>query len=128
MDRDDLIKDNEYALAAHHDEEHGREVRKEIVKVTAILSIITIVEVLMGVFLTDRNVLTWQFVKWSFIIMTLVKAGYIVMTFMHLGQETKLMKWLVLAPYIGFILYLIFICLTEGAYIFDGYWQWGPGE
>lgn len=128
MERDDLIKDNEYALAAHHDEEHGKEVRKEVWTVTAILSAITITEVLMGIYLSERGTMTWQMVKWSFIIMTVIKAGYIVMKFMHLGQETKLMKWLVLAPYIGFIVYLIFICLTEAAYIFDGFWQWGPGQ
>jgi len=44
------------------------------------------------------------------------------MEFMHLGHEKKALKWLVLAPYIGFILYLAFICLTEATYIFAGEW------
>ena len=38
MERDDII---EYSLHAHHSEEDGKKIRKEIFKVTAILSIIT---------------------------------------------------------------------------------------
>jgi len=45
--------------------------------------------------------------------MTLVKAGYIVMVFMHLGDERKNLRNTILVPYLVFILYLIFICLTE---------------
>jgi cytochrome c oxidase subunit IV len=125
MNRDDLIKDNEYALSAYHDEEQGKAIRKKVWKVTAILSGLTIVEVFMGIYLSERGTMTWQMVKWGFIIMTLFKAGLIVMEFMHLGHEKKTMKWLVLAPYIGFIAYLVFICLTEAAYVFDGFWNYG---
>ena len=56
----------------------------------------------------------WPFVKWSFIILTLVKGGYIVLQFMHLGDERKAMRYVILIPYFVFILYLIFICLWEG--------------
>jgi uncharacterized integral membrane protein len=38
---------------------------------------------------------------------------------MHLGDERKSFKWVILAPYILFILYLIFICLTESSYWFE---------
>lgn len=118
MERDDLIKDNEYALSASHSEEEGAAIRSTVVKVTIILSLLTIVEVCMGVWLSDRGAFTWQMVKWGFIVMTAVKAGLIVMEFMHLGHEKRALKWLVLAPYIGFILYLAFICLIEATYIF----------
>ena len=124
MNRDDLIKDNEYALSAHHDEEHGAAIRKKVWKVTAILTLLTAVEVAMGVWLSARGTFTWQMVKWGFIIMTVIKAGLIVMEFMHLGHEKKTMKWLVLGPYIGFILYLAFIALTEASYIFDVDWRY----
>jgi hypothetical protein len=33
---------------------------------------------------------------------------------MHLGDERKNLRWVVLAPYMLFIAYLIFIALTEG--------------
>ena len=121
MERDDLIRDTEYSLLANHDEEHGKAIRKKIWKVTIILTVITIVEVLMGAFIkqytgggADNG--TWPFVKWSFIILTVVKASYIVLVFMHLGDETKNFKWVILGPYLIFILYLIFICLTESSY------------
>lgn len=119
MERDDLIADESYAVSAHHDEEHGKAVRKKIYFVTALLSIITIVEVGLGVIASGWVGIKWELVKWSFIIMTLVKAGYIVMIFMHLGDERKNLRWVILAPYIGFILYLAFILLTEAGYQFD---------
>jgi len=45
--------------------------------------------------------------------LTMIKAGYIVMIFMHLGDERKSLKWIILAPYALFILYLLFILFTE---------------
>jgi cytochrome c oxidase subunit IV len=45
--------------------------------------------------------------------MTLLKAAYIVLVFMHLGDERKTMKYVILVPYILFMLYLIFIAVTE---------------
>ena len=50
MERDDII---EYSLHAHHSEEEGKKIRKKIFFVTALLSIITAVEVAMD----PRNVL-----------------------------------------------------------------------
>ena len=127
MERDDLIHDNLYSLSANHDEEHGKAIRKKIWQVTIILTAITIVEVCTGAFIKQfyEGVANeyWWIIKWSFIILTLVKAGYIVLVFMHLGDERKSFKWVILAPYILFILYLIFICLTESTYwheVFQG--------
>jgi len=57
----------------------------------------------------------WLTVKVLFVLLTLLKAGYIVLTFMHLGDEKKTLKWIILLPYLIFMLYLIFIGLTEGA-------------
>ena len=113
MLRDDII---EYSLDAHHSEEEGKKKRKEIWKVTAILSIITAVEVLIGVFYPkDAAGAAWEFIKWGYIILTVIKAGYIVMVFMHLGDERKTFRMMVLVPYIIFILYLLFQVLNEGA-------------
>jgi cytochrome c oxidase subunit IV len=42
-----------------------------------------------------------------------VKAGYIVLSFMHLGDEKKSLKYMILVPYFIFILYLIFIAGLE---------------
>lgn len=113
MERDDLIVNDSYALNAHHSEEEGVKIRKKIVFVTVLLTAITAVEVAMGIIFKRAETFTWETIKWSFIILTLVKAGYIVMVFMHLGDERKNMRNTILVPYIVFILYLIFIALTE---------------
>lgn len=113
MERDDII---EYSLGAQHSEEEGRAIRKNIWKVTLILSIITAVEVLVGVYASKTVVgdgTTWALIKYGYIVLTLVKAGYIVLEFMHLGHERKSFKLTILVPYIFFILYLIFIAITE---------------
>jgi cytochrome c oxidase subunit IV len=54
-----------------------------------------------------------------FLLLTLVKAAYIVLIFMHLGEERKNLKYVILLPYALFILYLIFIGLYEGLAIQD---------
>lgn len=114
MERDDLLVNDSYALNAHHSEEEGAKIRKNIWKVTALLTVLTTVEVLMGIFFKRAETFTWTTIKWTFIVMTLVKAGYIVMVFMHLGDERSNLKRVVLAPYLVFIIYLIFIAITEG--------------
>lgn len=121
MIRDDLNKDAEYARSASHDEEHGVAIRKKIYKVTIILTLITILEVAVGI-VWSRPVLggesmSWLGIKLFYIILTIVKAAYIVLVFMHLGDEKKNFKWMILGPYILFILYLLFICITESSYI-----------
>ncbi len=119
MIRDDLYKDEEYARSANHDEAHGIAIRKKIWKVTAILTLITIAEVGVGIYFprTDVTAGWWLGIKLFYIILTIIKAGYIVLVFMHLGDETKSFKWMILGPYILFICYLIFICITESTYI-----------
>lgn len=114
MERDDLIVNDSYSLNAHHSEEEGRKIRKNVVKVTVILTVITFVEVMMGIYFKRSEAFTWTAIKWTFIILTLLKAGYIVMSFMHLGEERKNLRRVILVPYAIFIAYLIFIALSEG--------------
>lgn len=121
MLRDDVI---EYSLDTHHSEEHGKVIRKKIWMVTALLTAITIVEVALGAFIKQSSG-AWPFVKWSFIIMTLLKAGYIVLVFMHLGDEKKSLKYIVLVPYFLFMAYLIFIALMEATAIGNAWETYG---
>lgn len=113
MLRDDVI---EYSLDAHHSEEQGKKIRKKIWQVTALLTIITIVEVAIGATVKQSSDY-WQIVKWLFIGLTVLKAAYIVLVFMHLGDERKAMRYVILIPYFIFIAYLIFIALYEGTAI-----------
>jgi cytochrome c oxidase subunit IV len=68
----------------------------------------------MGVAFKRNGTFTWETIKLAFVILTLVKAAYIVLVFMHLGDERKNLKYVILLPYALFILYLIFIGIYEG--------------
>ena len=115
MKRDDII---EYSLDSHHSAEEGKAIRKKIWLVTALLTIITAAEVLLGVFWNSIG-FPWSVVKISFILLTIVKAGYIVMVFMHLGDERKALRWVILAPYALFIMYLLFILLNDASVLYN---------
>lgn len=116
MERDDLLVNDSYPVKANHGEEAGKAIRKKIVFVTILLTVVTIVEVLLGVFIKQGTEL-WPVVKWSFIAMTLVKAGYIVAVFMHLGDERKSLRYIIILPYALFILYLLYISITESNHL-----------
>ncbi|MBX7180996.1 MAG: cytochrome C oxidase subunit IV family protein [Bacteroidia bacterium] len=111
-ERDDVY---EYSLDTHHDEATGKEVRKKIYVVLILLSIVTAVEVGLG-FKFSRVESLKETLKWLFIALTLVKAGGIVYYFMHLGDERKNFRYIILSSYFVLIGYLIWICLTEATY------------
>ena len=117
MERDDLI---EYSLDGHHSEEEGKKIRKKIWKVTLLLTIITAVEVALGAYIKQSSNI-WVYVKWTFLALTILKAGYIVMIFMHLGDERKWLRNVILIPYAMFIVYLIFIALWEALAVGDAW-------
>lgn len=110
MLRDDII---EYSLDAHHSEETGKVLRKKIWKITLFLTLITAFEVIVGMTIKQSSP-SWWIVKWLFIALTLLKGGMIVLSFMHLGDERKAMRYVILVPYFLFVFYLIFIALYEG--------------
>jgi len=103
----------QYELMAHHNEEAGAEKRKKLWKVFWILLVITIAELLVGFYNHHFPAL---FLKAFFIGFTIIKAYFIVMAFMHLGDEKKSFKRIVIGPFTVFIIYLIIICLIEGVY------------
>jgi len=119
MERDDII---EYSLDVHHSEEHGKLLRKKIWKVTALLTAITALEVILGSQIKQSSDY-WQVIKWLFIGLTLIKAAYIVLIFMHLGDEKKTLKYMVLVPYFIFISYLIYIIIVEALAVSDAWTQ-----
>ncbi|WP_320815443.1 cytochrome C oxidase subunit IV family protein [Flavobacterium sp.] len=98
---------------------------KRIWIVFAILSVITTVEVAFGIVKPDAlfkvHFLSVSLLNWLFIILTIVKAYYIVWAFMHLEGETKGLRWSIVAPLVFLILYLCFILLVEGDYIHEVY-------
>jgi cytochrome c oxidase subunit IV len=109
-----------YEVLAQHDDKAGVGVRKRLMNVFWLLLAVTLFEVAIGWFWSDIQhssgiSKTWLII--GFVMFTLLKAGYIVMTFMHLGDENKLMRWIILGPYFLFAIYLIYMTtVTEGMY------------
>lgn len=95
---------------------------KRIWLVFGILSVVTTVEVILGiqkpVSLHMTNFLGMNLLNWIFIILTIFKAYYIVWAFMHMEGETPALRRAVVWTVIFLILYLVFILLTEGHYVF----------
>ncbi|UOB18976.1 cytochrome C oxidase subunit IV family protein [Abyssalbus ytuae] len=95
------------------------------------LSIVTTVEVLLGIYKPEflmGKVLGMKILNWIFIILTLVKAYYIAWDFMHLRDEKGSFKWSIVLPLLILIPYLAFILLVEGNYIHEvfreGFVKW----
>ena len=91
-------------------------------KVFWILLFITAFEVALGIikpsFLVDTVFLDTILLNHVFIILTVIKAAYIILQFMHLGHEKVSLKWTILLPAIILVPYLLFIVLSEAAYTY----------
>ncbi|KOS07681.1 cytochrome C oxidase subunit IV [Flavobacterium akiainvivens] len=96
---------------------------KRIWTVFGLLSVITIVEVALGIvkpdFLFMSDLFRLSLLNWIFIILTIVKAYYIMWAFMHLEGEKASLRWSIVAPLVFLIIYLVVILLIEGNYVFD---------
>ncbi|WP_203256388.1 cytochrome C oxidase subunit IV family protein [Hyunsoonleella ulvae] len=88
------------------------------------LSIVTAIEVALGIVKPEWSMakfLGMKLLNWIFIGLTIVKAYYITWDFMHMRDETKGLRRMVVWTTIFLIIYLIFILLQEGGYVFDVY-------
>jgi len=89
--------------------------KKKIWATFWILLVLTIAELALGLshyaFHIEGVMLT--FVKGLMIILSVAKAVYIVSVFMHLGEETRNFKLLILVPMISFV-WFIFAFLRDG--------------
>ena len=101
----------------HHtsDAEFKRRVRKT----TILLSVLTVIELAIGLFIytlnksdTNRDFLILIF-KGVVCILTLAKAYYIVSVFMHLGDEIRNMIMTIVVPLLLFVWFII-------AFIYEG--------
>ena len=109
-------------MAHAHAHEHVSNT-KRIWTVFGIMSIITIVEVWLGIEKPEALYLThflsMTVLNWIFIILTIVKAYYIVWAFMHMEGERASLRWAVVSSVVFLVLYLIFILLVEADYIYE---------
>ena len=96
---------------------------KRIWFVFALLSVVTTVEVFLGIIKPEslhlNHFLGMNLLNWIFYILTIFKAYYIVWAFMHMEGEKSVLRYVVVTPVIFLVLYLLFILLTEADYIFE---------
>ena len=88
--------------------------------VLILLSIITAIEVVLGIYKPEslmNSFLGMTLLMGIFIVLTMVKAYYITWDFMHMRDETKGLRRAVVWTAIFLICYLIFILLQEGNYV-----------
>ncbi|MBA4850681.1 cytochrome C oxidase subunit IV family protein [Emticicia sp. BO119] len=104
---------------AQHTEHHGHEEKlpaqtKEIWRTFWILLIITSFEFVIA-FTIDADHYKWTKIG-IFVILTIVKAYYIVGIFMHLKHEVKSLIWTIILPCV-FVVWLVVALIIEGGYI-----------
>ena len=88
--------------------------------VLAFLTFVTAVEVVLGIYKPEMfmgKFLGMKALNWIFIILTIVKAYYITWDFMHMRDEVKALRRMVIWTAVFLICYLVFILLQEGGYI-----------
>ena len=86
------------------------------------LSIVTAIEVALGILKPEilmTSFLSMKLINWIFLILTVVKAYYITWDFMHMRDETSILRRVVVWTAVFLILYLSFILIQEAGYIFD---------
>ena len=95
---------------------------QKIIGVLLLLSIVTLIEVVLGIYkpaALNESFLNLKLLNWVFIILTIVKAYYITWDFMHMRDETSVLRRVVVWTSVFLILYLTFILIQECGYIFD---------
>jgi len=99
----------------HTDQEaHNKEAMAEIKKVTIILSVFTIIELILGfwmISLTSQALILA--IKGTIVILMTAKAFYIVAYFMHLKHEVKNLIMTIVVPLSLFVWFI-------GAFLWDG--------
>ena len=97
-----------------HSAEHHHDVIAEIKKVTIILSVLTIVELVLGFWMIDITSEGLRLaIKGAIVILMMAKAFYIVAYFMHLKFEKLGLIYAILVP-LMFIIFFIIWMLYEG--------------
>ena len=100
---------------AEHDE-HAGGGTKEIIKVTIILTVLTIIELILGFWMISIPLESVSFrlaIKGTIVILMMAKAFYIVAYFMHLKHEFKNLIMTIVVPLALFVWFI-------AAFLYDG--------
>lgn len=101
-------------VSFHHEPE-GSSFVKKVIRTTVILSVITVIELGLGLLMyaVDMGSTLTLFIKGVIVILSLAKAFYIVGIFMHLGDEIKNLIMTIVVPLMLFIWFI-------AAFLWDG--------
>lgn len=102
-------------VTVHH-EPGGKEVVQKIIRTTVILSVITLIELGLGLgmyLMPSLSSALVLFIKGAIVILSLLKAFYIVGVFMHLGEEIKNLIMTIIVPLLLFVWFI-------AAFLLDG--------
>lgn len=120
-----MAHENEHKLAIFRGTLKFKSNIHKIWGVFVILSIVTIVEVVLGIirpaFLLENEFLALKLLNWIFILLTIFKAYYITWDFMHIRDEVTAMRRAVVWTGVFLIAYLVALLLIEGDYIYEVY-------
>lgn len=109
-----MHQDTSSEVTFHHHVD-STEFNRRIRKTTILLSVITVIELGLGLLMYGVELPDWVelFIKGVIVILTLAKAFYIVSVFMHLGDEIRNMIMTIVVPLMLFIWFI-------GAFLWDG--------
>ena len=94
----------------------GKEVVQKIIRTTVILSVITLIELALGLgmyLMPNASSALILFIKGVIVILSLLKAFYIVGVFMHRGDEIKNLIMTIIVPLLLFVWFI-------AAFLLDG--------
>ncbi len=97
-----------------HIEHHAEDGKKEVMRVTLILTVLTLVELALGFWMMKIEAQgTRLMIKGVIVILMMAKAFYIVGYFMHLKHEIRNMIMTIVVPLLLFVWFI-------GAFLYDG--------
>lgn len=119
----------EHNLAIFRGKLKFKDNRSKIWGVFIFLSIITAIEVGLGMLRPEALIHTKWFsfipilemtpLTFIFIILTVIKAYYITWDFMHMRDEVKFLRRLIVWSAVFYIIYFVALILLEGQYMYD---------
>ncbi len=119
----------EYNLAIFRGRLKFKDNQSKIWGVFIFLSILTAIEVGLGIARPEVLISTKWFqyipilamtpLTFIFIVLTIVKAYYITWDFMHMRDETKFLRRLIVWSAVFFIAYFVVLILLEGQYMYE---------
>jgi caa(3)-type oxidase subunit IV len=107
---------SEHTHSTEGHDDHAGLSKGKIWKVFGILLLITVIEFIIALVLIPKGYMTQHIGNYVYIVLTLLKAFYIVAYFMHLKYE-KLGLQLALTVSFIFIIYFIVLMLIEGGFL-----------